>query len=263
MRTNSLGYWSDLFLAAFDGEVSQGDGYISARTPSVPQFWWGNFVLFENPPQAGEVDSWEAIFDEEVGRIPGIRHRNLAWDSIDGSVGDASSFVEKDYTLTQGVFLTTTGTAPTSHHREDIVVRPIESEEDWRRASEIQVQSFNESESFQEFTRQQMVRNRRVVEGGIGSWFGAFCEGEMVANMGLFVEGGLGRCQAVATAPEHRRKGCAGTLVHGVCSYGFARMGIEQIVLATAPGSAPERVYQSVGFELSERVSSLSHSKEG
>lgn len=257
-QTKSLGFGTDLFLAAFDGELSSGDGYVAARTPASPQFWWGNFVLFTEPPQPGDQERWEAIFDEEVGRVPGVRHRNLAWDVTDGSVGAAQTFVEQGYTLTQDVFLTTSKATPAIHHREDIQVRPLKSVEDWRRATEIEVQSFNASASFQEFTRQQMIRNRAVVERGIGLWFGAFCQSEMVATMGLFVDGRLGRCQAVATAPEHRRRGCAGTLVHGVCSYGFAQMGVEQVILATTLGTAPARVYQSVGFQLSERVSSLS-----
>ena len=245
-------------VAAFDGEVSYGDGYIAARTPSCPQFWWGNFVLFAEAPQPGAVERWEAIFDEEVGRVPGVGHRNLAWDVIDGSLGESSSFVEKGYTLTEDFCLATARTTPTANDREDIHVRPLDKDEDWRDALEIEQQSFDASPSFQEHLRQQMSRNRALVARGVGLWFGAFCRGEMVATMGLFVQGGLGRCQGVATAPGHRRKGCCGTMIHAVCSYGFAQMGVEQTVIMTTPGSAAARVYESVGFALGERVSSLS-----
>lgn len=245
-------------LAAFDGEVSYGDGYIAARTPSCPQFWWGNFVLFAEPPQPGAVERWEAIFDEEVGRVPGVGHRNLAWDVIDGSQGDANSFVENGYTLTEDFYLATAKTTPIVHDRKDIHVRPLNTDEDWRAALEIEQQSFDPSPSFQEFMRQQMSRNRALVAREGFLWFGAFYRDTMVATMGLFVEGGLGRCLGVATAPEHRRTGCCSTLIHAVCSYGFAQMGVEQIVIMTTPGSAAARVYESVGFKLSERVSSLS-----
>jgi hypothetical protein len=40
-----------------------------------------------------------------AGRVPGVGHRNLAWDVIDSSQGDSNSFVEKCYTLTQDFFL--------------------------------------------------------------------------------------------------------------------------------------------------------------
>ena len=258
MQTKSLGFKTDLMLAAFDGEVSRGDGYIAARTPSCPQFWWGNFVLFSEPPRPGEVGRWEAIFDQEVGRVPGVAHRNLAWDVIDGSQGDSKSFVEKGYTLTEDFFLETATPTESAHCRDDLQVRPLNSDVDWRDALAIEQQSFDDSPSFQQFLSQQMSRNRAVVARGVGLWFGTFSGGEMVATMGLFVQDGLGRCQGVATAPGHRRQGCCSTMVHAVCSYGFAHMGLERIVIMTTPGSAAARVYESVGFTLRERVSSLS-----
>lgn len=154
--------------------------------------------------------------------------------------------------------MATAKTTPTVHAREDIHVRPLNTDEDWRDALEIKQQSFDSSPSFQKFLAQQMKRNRDLVARESFQWFGAFCRGEMAATMGLFVWGGLGRCLGVATAPGHRRKGWCSTLVHAVCSYGFAQMGVEQIVIMTTPGSAAARVYESVGFKLSERVSSLS-----
>jgi hypothetical protein len=192
MRTKSLGFRTDLLLAAFDGEVSYGDGYIAARTPSCPQFWWGNFVLFAEPPQAGVMDRWEAIFDEEVGRVPGVGHRNLAWDVIDGSQGDSNSFVEKGYTLTQDFTLAAVKTTLTVHNRKDIHVRPLNTDDDWRDALEIEQQSFDSSPSFQEFLKQQMNRNRALVARGVGLWFGAFCRGDMVATMGCSCKVGWG-----------------------------------------------------------------------
>ena len=245
-------------LAAFAGEVSQGDGYISARTPACPRFWWGNFVLFAEPPEPGALPRWEAIFDKEVGRVSGVAHRNLAWDVIDGSQRDAHLFVEQGYTLTEDFYLATAQTTPTAQGREDIDVRPIDTDDDWRAALEIEQQSFDPSLGFREYLKQQMECNRSVVARGLGRWFGAFFGNKMVATMGLIVQDGLGRCQGVATAPEHRRQGYCRTMVHAVCSYGLEHLGAEQIVIMTTPGSAAARVYESVGFTLRERVSSLS-----
>ncbi|MCA9247619.1 MAG: GNAT family N-acetyltransferase, partial [Planctomycetales bacterium] len=258
MHTNSLGFRTDLMLAACDGEVVSGPRYIAARTPACPQFWWGNFVLFDEPPPPGAGEHWEAVFDREVGCVPGIRHRNLAWDAIDGSQGDAQSFVARGYALTENVFLTANETRPTAHDRADLDVRPLNTDAQWLAALIIAQRSFDASASFQAFQEQQMRRQRALVNRGVGQWFGAFRGDDMVATMGLFVREGLGRCQGVATAPEHRRQGCCSTLLHGVCSHGFAQMGAEQIVIMTAADNAAARVYESVGFQQSERVSSLS-----
>jgi len=257
-QTKSLGLRTDLILATFDGEVSTGDGFIAARTPGSPQFWWGNFVLFNEPPQVRTAERWEAIFDQEVGRVPGIGHRNLAWDGVDGSIGDAYWFVEKGYRLTEDIYLSATKTTPAEHHRKDVTVRRLSSRQEWQTATRIQLASFDSSPSFQAFVQQQMNRNQTLASAGHIRWFGTFYRDEMVATMGLFVKDGLGRCLAVATSPQHRRNGYCSTMVYEVCSYGFAEMGAEEIVIMTTPETAAARVYQSIGFRLKERFASLS-----
>ena len=81
--------------------------------------------------------------------------------------------------------------------------------------------------------------------------------------MGLFVQEGVARCQGVATAPEHRRRGYCSTLVHAVCTYGFTHMRAQKVVLMTGPESHAAGIYESVGFTLEERVSSLSIATSG
>jgi predicted GNAT family acetyltransferase len=99
-----------------------------------------------------------------------------------------------------------------------------------------------------------------MAESGFLEWFGAFVDGRFVATMGLCVREGVGRCQAVATLPAHRRRGLSSTLVHDVCAHGFERMGAREIWIMTDEDSAAARVYRSVGFGDSERISSLSTS---
>ena len=259
--TKSIGYATDLMLASFDGEISRGNGYIAVRTPSCPLLWWGNFVLFADAPKASQVESWEATYDDEVGRGPEIKHRNLAWDATDDEQGAATTFVSRGYALARNVFLMTDETIPSKHHRDDTEVRPIQSDDEWLRALKIEQESLDPERvprKFRALQTQQMRRNQRLTRNGFGNWFGAFIDGEMVATMGLFVKKGLARCQGVATARAHRRKGYCSTLVHEVCSYGFTRMGTQQVVVMTEPDTPAERIYESVGFTVGERVSSLS-----
>lgn len=248
-------------IASLDGEVSRGDGYIAARTPSSPSFWWGNFVLFSDPPRKGFIQKWESVFDEMVGTIAGINHRNLVWDSIDGEEGDAEAFVARGYVLTRDYYLFAKVTRPSPHHRADLQIRPIEGDAEWARAHEIAMESFSDEQSppsFRRFLSQQANRYRRLVEKGHGEWFGAFSEDIMVASLGILVRNKIGRCQSVCTSPKYRRSGCCGTLVHGACSYAFEKLGASEIAMMAAPSNPSLRVYQSVGFEIQERVASLS-----
>ena len=70
MNIQSLGYRTDLVYPRFDGEVIDRGDYVVIRTPSNPTFPWGNFLLFAQPPVAGDLDQWRRLFAEEIGTLP-------------------------------------------------------------------------------------------------------------------------------------------------------------------------------------------------
>ena len=39
--------------------LERRDGYWVVQSPSNPTFWWGNFLLFDDAPAAGDGDRWE------------------------------------------------------------------------------------------------------------------------------------------------------------------------------------------------------------
>ncbi|HMI86138.1 MAG TPA: GNAT family N-acetyltransferase [Polyangiaceae bacterium] len=259
----SRGYQTDLMLARFDGEVIVRRQYVVARTAASPAFWWGNFVLFARAPLREDVDEWERIFAQEIGWVPGIKHRNFAWNAIDGATGETDAFTVRGYQLNQSLFLLATSVhrAPRSH--SGVSIRPLHGDHDWRAALSNQHGALardRDTPSFREFQACQLDRYRRMVGAGLGQWFGAFLGDKLVADMGLFVDGGIGRCQAVATAPSFRRQGICAAMVHEVCSFGLRHMKAREIFMMTALSSAAARVYRSVGFEDCEHVASLSFS---
>jgi GNAT superfamily N-acetyltransferase len=236
MIVKSLGYRTDLMFAKFDGEIIHRDTYVVVRTPSSPRFWWGNFVLFENPPASSDIDLWEETFDREFADLPAVKHRNFAWDTTDGGVANVTPFTEKGYALAQSVFLNASMMRRDSPRNDRVKVRDIAGPREWDRALEVQHSSLSEeldTPTFRDFQTQQMRRYQKMVEAGQGRWFGAFHDDSMVAGMGLFVDEGVGRCQAVATAPSHRRQGVATTLVHHVGETGLDEMGAREIIIIT------------------------------
>jgi ribosomal protein S18 acetylase RimI-like enzyme len=98
---------------------------------------------------------------------------------------------------------------------------------------------------------------RRMIEAGLGEWFGAFVDGELASSMGLFVWGKLGRFQSVDTHPDFRRRGLAGTLVYEVAQTGFNEMGAETLVMCADPDYVAIKIYESVGFEAVEELAGL------
>ena len=215
----SLGYATDLMIAEFDGVVLAGPGFLAARTPTSPLFWWGNFVVFEAPPRPGQVAEWAATFDDQVGCVPGVQHRNLAWDTDSTRTGAhdpqgalrgskvpevelaIAEFLAAGYQRNTSVVLTNSAPHPAPHSQAEqaptaCLVRPIKGDAEWERVLEIQHASMPSQRStptFRTFQTQQRDRDRRLVARGHGEWFGAFVNGQLAATMGLYVHEGVAR----------------------------------------------------------------------
>lgn len=285
-------------LAGLDGELRAGDGWVAARVPSSPLFWFGNFVLFDAPPGADGIAEWEATFDRALDGVP-VLTRHFGWDVAPTGPGDGGSaevcassnpsalpasplrepggakaplnggvaaFVEAGYTLIESVVLRCNAPVPAVRSHPTAEVRPLAGDAEWDRVLEIQrgsLPSQRGSTDFDTFQVQQLARDRRLVEAGLGVWYGAFVEGELLATMGLYAVDGIGRCQAVATAPEARRQGLAAALVHAVVTRGLGEQGAREVVMITTPNGPAERVYRSVGFQSVERIASLARARSG
>jgi GNAT superfamily N-acetyltransferase len=92
-----------------------------------------------------------------------------------------------------------------------------------------------------------------MADAGLGAWFGAFVEGRLVADRGVFVEGGVARFQAVETHPEFRRRGICATLVHESARHALATLGAERLVMVADAHYHAGRIYESLGFRPTER----------
>src|SRR5262245_29305524 len=85
----SLVWATDLDVLPLDRVVKRRDGYLVVRSPRNPEHYWGNLLLFDEPPSAGDGERWEALFAAELGDERRVRHTTLAWDRTDGVLGAA------------------------------------------------------------------------------------------------------------------------------------------------------------------------------
>jgi ribosomal protein S18 acetylase RimI-like enzyme len=255
MKVKSLGYRTDLIFPAFDGEIIDRGSYFVVRTPFNPTFYWGNFLLFDQPPGEGDYDLWRALFAKEIGIPPEIRHMTFGWDTIGGEQGNAAPFLENGFHLDSSTVLTSRKLNPPARPAADLIVRPLLSDDDWAQSLENQIAcrepEFSERE-YIIFRRRQVDRYRAMVARGMGDWFGGFLGTRLVADLGIFHSGMLGRYQSVQTHPYFRRRGMAGTLVYESGKYAMGRFGLDMLVIVAETGAPAERLYQSVGFQGTE-----------
>ncbi|HET7009474.1 MAG TPA: GNAT family N-acetyltransferase [Anaerolineales bacterium] len=256
MDLRSLGYRTDLIFPEYEGQILDRGEYLVIRTPSNPSFYWGNFVLFRNPPAEGDHHRWRQVFADEIGRPPDVSHETFGWDSPEGTHGLVAPFLEAGFTLLTSRVLTARKVFPPARPNRDIRVRALESDQDWRTAVDLQVYCRMEGQDdlgYRLFRERQMGRYRAMAHDGLGHWFGAFLGGELIADLGLFHRDSLARFQSVETHPDHRRRGIAGTLVYEA-SKSMLREGPDlTLVIVADEGSSAEKLYRGVGFAPAER----------
>ena len=255
MNIRSLGYRTDLVFPRFDGEVLDRGDYTVIRTPSNPTFYWGNFLLFDQPPAAGDLHRWSQLFAEEIGPPSAVKHLAFGWDTTAGETGIIQPFLEAGFDAEPSVVLTAAEVSKPPKFNKQIEVRRITTDWEWQGALEVQVacrEPEHTAESYRTFKQRQMARWRTMTEAGLGEWFGAFLGNRLVGDLGVFVENGVGRFQSVGTHPEFRRRGICGTLVYEAAQHAFKHLGAQTLVMVADEDYHAAKIYESVGFRPTE-----------
>lgn len=249
MDITSLGNRTDLALLELGGtQVEDRGDHLVVRSPHNPTFWWGNFLLLARVPPAVDTDRWLERFATE---FPQAEHVALAFDGVDGRVEDLAAFTERGLRCEASTVLSASVVhePPRPNHRA--TYRQLSSADDWAQSVELRVACNDEQEevAYREFATIKVATNRALAEAGHGGWFGAFVDGRLLSQMGLFsASPGLARFQSVETHPDARGRGLAGTLVHHVSRYGLRELGATTLVMVADPNYSAIRLYRSVGF---------------
>lgn len=256
MQLKSLGYRSNIIFTNFDGEVEDRGDYLVMRTLSNPNFFWGNLLIFKEPPQKSDYEKWTALFKKEF-TDPRIYHITLAWD-ISDKEPYLSEFEKNDFIFEKNVVLAAAAVKKPPRFNKDLEVRPI-TKEDWPRMIEIQVEANTAEDSsdssnnlsrheWQSFYQSQSQRYKKMIDAGHGQWFGGFYKNQLVTGLGIFHDGEMGRYQIVSTHPGFTKKGFAATLVYLSALYALDKMQLKQLIMCADPDYHAARIYASVGF---------------
>ena len=244
----------------------RGEGYLLIRSPGNPGHYWGNLLLFDEPPAPGDGARWTEAFAREFADEPLITHRTFAWEGTLGELGAAEEeFVAAGYLLERTVGLVASAGELRAHRREnrDVRVQTLDpaagADEDlWEQVIELQVAG--RDERFEERSQRAHLRSRQeglrtLFRAGRGAWYVALDEAgeEVLGSCGIVRAAGRGRFQAVDTAAAHRRRGiCSRLLVEAA-----RRSGAERLVICADPGYHALGLYESLGFRAAERVAGV------
>ena len=263
----SLVWATSIDVLAPDRIVERRDGYLVIRSPSNPSFYWGNLLLFDDPPKPGDGERWETLFEAELGGEPRIRHRTFAWDRTEPLPGAMQEeFVDRGYDVDEsaGLVAEAGGVCPHPRENREVIVRALDpaagaDAELWEAVVELQVAGREEGHTeadYRTFTRERLDDRRIHFRAGRGAWSVALDpeSGAVAASCGIVVTDGRGRFQAVDTALAFRRRGVASRLVVEAASRSAKDHGAERFVIAAEVGYHALGLYESLGFERREHV---------
>ena len=260
MNIRSLLLNTDLFFHRFSGEVLSREGYIVVRTPSNPDYYWGNYLLFDAPPTLDDGPRWVELFDREIAASVPVRHRAFTWDSPEGAPAAVGPFLEQGFSLSSQAGLVAHHPVRSPIIAEGVTVRVLEGDDDWHKAWENQQADLPEgtnSAQHAAYLTKRMAAFRHMANRGCGAWFGAFIGDRLVGDLGLFFENSVGRFQEVETHPLFRRRGICHTLVAEASRHARQCWGVDTLVIAAERGEPAERIYLSLGYLPTEDLKTL------
>ena len=259
MQPTSLGYRTDLIFHRFEGEVVDRGRYLVIRTPSNPNYYWGNFLIFDAPPEPGDFRRWNELFAREVGTPPLIKHKVFAWNTVDGRRGDVTDFLAAGFELSEEVVMVAETLIRPKRYHHDLEIRALEADAEFAEHIELHVlcREGEDETDYRAFYRAKTDAYRRMIAAGLGRWFGAFLNGKLVADMGIFAEGELARYQSVVTHPAFRRRGVCSTLLYEVGRFALGTLGAKTLVIVADDHYFAKGIYAEIGFRVRERQGSL------
>ncbi|WP_027796854.1 GNAT family N-acetyltransferase [Paraburkholderia acidipaludis] len=259
--TDNLGLFTDLLLLQETGIVDAEGDYVVARTPDVPDYFFGNLLFLRQRPTDSDIERIEHDFARLVGTPPRIAHRTFVWPETPEAPDNP---VSVDAWVRQGYDLTTCRVlAAQPHDLRDVAINPrvevrrLKSRRDWNDWSRMHLADLADPSALS--TRRYMAYLQAtwqcLIERGLGDCWGAFIEGELAGSLGLFFFEGLGRFQSVITAQRHRNQRVCKTLVSE--AIGLTAGRAEKLVMVADEAHYAGAIYESIGFRPHGRVASL------
>lgn len=259
----SLGLASDLLIMRGLSDIETHADRIVLRTPSEPDFWFGNMVVFKTDqvtPKA-QIAQFQADF-------PNAPHVVLCWDAPDQAhLPGHTTLQTMGYALEKTDVLSRFDPLPARNVPDEITLRPIESDADWAQVFALQCETGIEEgyvpDSHNPFLQRRLAARRTQIADGWGCWFGAFDADLLVADLGIFTDGHIARFQSVQTRASHRRRGLARALLSEASHWAKDKAPQAQLVILADDGNPSAQIYRNAGFALQERLIAAVKAPEG
>jgi GNAT superfamily N-acetyltransferase len=224
-------------------------------TPDNPGYYFGNYLIFKQPPKAGDHDRWRDLFRESFACDEAVRHVAFSWSCEAGESAELTIFAADGFTLEERVVLSAQfvreRVAPIG-----IAIRELCGARDWDALLDLEMrmrEPIFEPTGYEAFKRRQLGAQRRLCRDGIGAWIGAFAGDGLVGSCGIFSAGTFARYQNVGVDEPWRNRGIAKALLCDAAHIGYDRLGADRCIIVADAASSARTLYERAGFALIQR----------
>jgi GNAT superfamily N-acetyltransferase len=246
MRDLPPGWQTDLAVLELTGsEIADRGDHLVIRSPSNPDYHWGNCLFVTDPAAVDDADRWLSTFTQAFP--------DASWVAIGLArmPDDRAAWAAHDVELELDDVLTTDRLPRRTPLADGYTVRRLAGD-DWagyvaRAIADNDRTGEHDPASYERFATQQMRVRRALSERDVAAFFGAYAGDRLVADLGIVRCGTTARYQSVSTDPDHRRRGLAAHLL-GVAAAWSADRGCDRWVIVTEATNPAGRVYRRVGF---------------
>jgi len=257
MKLKSLWLRSNLMFFEHNAIVEAKKNYIVVKTPDNPSYFWGNFLIYYQGPKDGDHKKWREDFSNEFSSETDVKHEAFTWD-IDNNYNSKELYLFRDrgFEYDETIVLVAEKKLNIQHRNNDFIYKRIVTEEEWNKVIDLQV-LVNSSEykeiEYRPFVQKRFSQYRRLAKIGLGHWFGAFRDGCLVADLGLFCGYGIGIFQNIETRSEFRKRGIAQSLMN----YAVESLDCCSLVIEADEDGPAINMYKTIGFKVREKISDI------
>jgi GNAT superfamily N-acetyltransferase len=247
------GWVTDLEVLRLSGSViERRAGFTVIRSPRIPGFHWGNFVLVRDRDLALAVDRCLEVFAEE---FPDADHTAIGLPAEP----DPAPWRARGVDVESELVLSMPVPCPPRPLPAGYEVHRLHADSDWAGAVAADLADARASgrppqEGFAAYLAALWGVRADLSRRGQAAFFGAFAgSGELVTRLGIVLcspEAGhapVARYQHVGTRVEHRGRGLASHLL-GRAAEWAAGHGADRWEIHVDPGTAAHRLYAGLGF---------------
>lgn len=253
----TLEFATDLLAMTGASEVERHPDRVVQRTPSEPDFWFGNRVIFTDPPR----DAGAALAQFHAD-FPDAGHVCIGWDMPNLPVETVNAlFKGTDLAVEQCDALTLSGPLRDAPPPKGLTLRRFAAE-DWQQSHEIALEIAMEEgvplERHRAFLEGRAATRQSQIAESFAQRVGAFESGLLVGDMGVVWNASYIRYQDVQTRKSHRGRGIASALLGYALRVAREHAPDALPVIVADAESAAGRLYRRAGFALAETSVSAS-----